>query len=398
MRANPNSNTTIAARQLLAPEGLLDWPLVTIDDGRIMAVQLLEPREHERVDASYRFPDGVLAPAYLDLHLHGCAGEDVMRPTPEGMRTIGACLAGHGVGAYLPTTVTSPQDETMYALSCLAREIGEAERRPAGEQGGARPLGIHLEGPFLSERKRGVHTAALLQAPSVAAFDRLWQAAEGRILLLTIAPELPGTPEVIRHATALGVRCSLGHSDATFAEAETGFRAGARSATHTFNAMRRLDHRDPGLTAFVLDQEELYAEIIADGWHVDPAMVRLFLKAKGPERAILVTDGMSATDMPDGEYKLGDMEVQVVGGRCTHDGAIAGSTLTLDRGVRNLMQFTGAPLATAVGAASRNPAGLLGVGHQWGELAVGRAAHLTVLSPAGEVQATFLEGHPAPLG
>jgi N-acetylglucosamine-6-phosphate deacetylase len=211
---------------------------------------------------------------------------------------------------------------------------------------------------------------------------------------MTIAPELPGATELIAHATALGVRCSMGHSDARVCEAEAGYAAGARSATHTFNAMRAIDHREPGLAAYVLDKRSLFAEIICDGIHVDPLMVRLFLRSKDQDRIILVTDGMSATGMPDGIYKLGDMEVEVRDGRCTSNGTLAGSVLTLDRGVQNLMEFTGASLKTAVAAASRNPSQLMGIDDGWGILEAGRAANITVLSPSAEVIETFLSGQP----
>ena len=383
---------TIAARQMVTAGGVVAFPLLTVEDGLVASVRGMSAEEFERFKATYRFPDGVLAPAYVDVHIHGCAGYDVMEASPEALRAVGAGLARHGVGAYLATTVTSAEDATLRALAGLTKEIARAEM--GGDDGGAMPLGIHLEGPFLSAAKRGVHAAALLQAPSVAGFRRLWEAAEGRILLMTIAPELQGAPELIAEATALGVRCSLGHTDAVYGEARAGFAAGARSATHTFNAMRRLDHRDPGVTAFVLEEDRLFAEIIADGLHVDPVMVRLFYKAKGPERTILVTDGISATGMPDGRYKLGEMEVDVVEGRCMANGAIAGSTLTMDRGVRNLMQFTGAELGAAVGAASWNPARMLGKDDEWGALEAGRPANVAVLSATGEVLEMFVQGRP----
>ncbi len=315
-----------------------------------------------------------------------------MEATPEAMDAVGAYLASRGVGAYLPTTVTSPREEILRSLAGLA---GEMKRLQAGSPARAMPLGIHLEGPFLSHTKRGVHTDSLLEAPSIALFDRFWQAAEGCIRLMTIAPELPGATELIAHATGLGVLCSLGHSNATVEEAQAALQAGARSATHTFNAMRAIDHREPGLAAFVLDEPSLFAEIICDGVHVDPMMVRLYFKAKGEEKIILVTDGMSATGMPDGVYMLGEMQVEVHDGRCTSHGVLAGSVLTLDRGVRNFMEFTGAGLEVAVAAASRNPSRLMGVEEEWGSLEVGRAANLTVLSPTAEVIQTFLDGHPS---
>jgi N-acetylglucosamine-6-phosphate deacetylase len=386
--------STIAARQLISAGRTVDYPLLTVESGRISSIESLTLRDHEQVTATHHFPDATLVPSFIDIHVHGCSGHDVMEATPEALEVIGAYLASRGVGAYLPTTVTSPRDETLRSLAGLATQIKRLQHHTPT---GATPLGIHLEGPFLSHRKRGVHTDSLLEAPSIPLFDRFWQAAEGHIQLMTVAPELQGAEELIAHATRLGVRCSMGHSDAKVCEAEAGFTAGARSATHTFNAMRALDHREPGLAAYVLDQPELFAEIICDGIHVDPMMVRLYFKAKGKDRAILITDGMSATGMPDGTYLLGEMQVEVKDGRCTSNGRLAGSVLTLDRGVRNFMEFTGASLDTAVSAASRNPAQLMGIDDTWGTLDTGRAANITVLSPASQVIQTFLAGRPATL-
>lgn len=384
--------TTIAARRLITATGVIDYPLLSLEDGRIRGIESLTQPDHEQFPATHRFPHATLVPSYIDIHIHGCSGHDVMEATPQALHAIGTHLASRGVAAYLPTTVTSPRDETLRALTGLATQI-ELQQRTTPT--GAVPLGIHLEGPFLSHRKRGVHTDALLEAPSIALFDRFWQASQGRIQLMTIAPELPGADELIAHATTLGVRCSLGHSDASVTQAQTGFVAGARSATHTFNAMRALDHRDPGLAAYVLDQSQLFADIICDGIHVDPIMIRLFFKAKGDDRIILITDGISATGMPDGTYLLGDMRVEVKDGRCTSNGTLAGSVLTLDHAVKNFIEFTGASLNTAVAAATRNPARLLGIDSTWGSLDIGRAANITVLSPASQIIQTFLAGRPA---
>jgi N-acetylglucosamine-6-phosphate deacetylase len=382
---------TIMARRLVSAGRTVDYPLVTIDGGRISSIESLTASDLQHVVATYSFPEATLAPSYVDVHIHGCAGRDVMEASPQALDTIGTYLATRGVGAYLPTTVTSTRDETLRSLAGLATEI---KRLKQATPTGATPLGIHLEGPFLSHPKRGVHTASLLETPSIALFERFWQASEGHILLMTIAPELPGALELIAHATQLGVRCSMGHSDATANEAQAGFAAGARSATHTFNAMRALDHRDPGLIAYVLDQQSLFAEIICDGIHVDPMMVRLYFKAKGKDRAILITDGMMATGMPDGTYMLGGMEVQVHDGRCISNGRLAGSILTLDRAVQNFMEFTGASLDIAAAAASHNPSQLLGIDDSWGSLATGRVANIAVLSPSSQVVQNFLAGQP----
>jgi N-acetylglucosamine-6-phosphate deacetylase len=213
---------------------------------------------------------------------------------------------------------------------------------------------------------------------------------------MTVAPELPNALDLIRHASALGVRISLGHSDATAAQTRQGIAAGGVSATHTYNAMHGLDHREPGMLGEVLDNSSLYAEIIADGIHVDPIAVRIFWRSKGPTRAILITDGMSATGMPNGRYRLGTFDVDVADGRATASGSpgvLAGSVLTMDRAVHNFAAFTGAPLATVVRLATANPAALAGFAEAYGAIAPGRRADVVAFSPEGQLVATCIAGH-----
>jgi N-acetylglucosamine-6-phosphate deacetylase len=376
--------STITARRLLRGDEVVEYPQITIRDGHITSIL-----SRERGDPGDSYPRALLAPAYLNIHVHGAMGHDVMEGTPQALHAVAAALGRHGVGGYYPTTVTSSTEETLRALDMIAGVI-EGETQADG----AAPLGIHLEGPFLSVAKRGVHTAGLLMQPDISLFDRFWQASRGQIRIMTVAPELTTALELIEHASNLGVVCSLGHSDATLVEAEAGFRAGARSATHTFNAMRRLDHRDPGVAAHVLDNDALFAEIICDGIHVDPAMVRLFFKAKGGEKSVLITDGMSATGMPDGHYKLGGLDVEVAHGQCTSGGALAGSVLTMDQAVRNFSLFSGAGLAASLQSAARNPAQLMGLHQEWGCLDEGREANLVVLSPDGRLLQSFRAGRP----
>ena len=235
----------------------------------------------------------------------------------------------------------------------------------------ARPLGIHLEGPFLSHKRRGVHPPEYLVEPTLEIFERLWQAARGHVRMMTIAPELPGALEVIAEAARRKVCVSIGHSDAVLEAARAGVRAGARHATHTFNAMRPLDHRDPGILGEVLTDRQLSADIIADGIHVAPEVVQIFLQAKGLERSVLITDATAAAGMPDGTYQLGPIQVEVKDGKCTMDGNLAGSVLTMDRAVRNVTRFAGWSLQEAVRAATLNAT-----------RAVGLAQHGGVLLPA----------------
>lgn len=211
--------------------------------------------------------------------------------------------------------------------------------------------------------------------------------------MMTIAPELPGAGETIRHARTMGIHCSLGHSDANYDQARAAIAAGAEHATHTFNAMRALHHREPGILGAVLTDDAVSADIIADGVHVDPSVVRLFLAAKGPERAILITDATSATGMPEGRYRLGALEVEVKGDRCEHQGKLAGSVLTLDRAVRNIMSFAGWNLQQAVCLATLNPAKLLGLSGERGLVAPGRIADLVALTADGKVARTIVAGN-----
>jgi len=298
-------------------------------------------------------------------------------------------LAAHGVTSYSPTTVTAPVDQTLAALDRLAGLIEQAEQ--VRKENRAQPLGIHLEGPFISHLRRGVHPAADLLRPTVEMFDRFWEASRGRIRMMTIAPEIEGAEEVIAEAARRGVCVSLGHSNADLNAARAGVAAGARHCTHGFNAMRPLDHREPGIVGAMLTDPRLSADIIADGVHLDPSIVQLFLTAKGADWSVLITDATAATGMPEGRYRLGSFEVEVKNGRCMSEGRLAGSVLTMDRAVRNVMQFAGWELQRALRPASLNPARVTGLAGR-GKLEAGCKADIVVLTPSGEVQATMVGG------
>jgi len=338
------------------------------------------------------FPGAVLAPAFFDVHVHGAAGHDLMEATPEALAAISAFWATRGTGSFLATTVTAPLDATLRAVEGLAKLLAQQPIK-----GHARPIGIHLEGPFLSHAKRGVQPAEHLLAPDIATFDRLFEAADGHVRLMTLAPELPGAVELAAHATARGVRVSLGHSNATSAETRAAIAAGAVSATHTFNAMRALDHREPGILGTVLTTDALYAELICDGIHTEPEIVRLWWRAKGPERGILVTDAMSAAGMPDGEYQLGGFAVQVTNGRAMARGVLAGSVLTLDRALANFVAFTGATVEQGLRLLTANPAAMTGLTEQTGRLTAGFSADLVAVDSAGRLVGSVVGGLPVPV-
>jgi N-acetylglucosamine-6-phosphate deacetylase len=375
---------TLTAARLWNGKELIDNPLIEIEDGLIRSIST------GAIAGTHHFPAATLAPAFFDVHIHGAAGHDVMEATPEALATIGRYLASRGTGSFLATTVTAPLDMTLRALDGLAKLIDHPGQIEG--PGIARPIGIHLEGPFLSHAKCGVQPKEHLLAPDIATFDKLYEAAGGHARLMTLAPELPGAIELAAHASSRGVRVSVGHSDANAAETRAAIAAGAVSATHTFNAMRALDHRDPGILGTVLTTDSLFSELICDGIHTSPEIVKLWYRAKGPERAILVTDAMSAAGMPDGEYQLGGFAVQVANGRAMARGVLAGSVLTLDRALANFIQFTGAPLDQALRLLTVNPAAMTGFSGRAGPVAAGRPANLVAIDNAGKLVASVQNG------
>lgn len=379
---------TLTARRLFTGSETIEFPRISIDgDGMIVSI---EPCAAPRTEETN------LSPTFFDIHTHGGANYDVMDATPEAIDAVNHFHGNAGVGHYLPTTVTAPVEKTLRSLDGIACAIEGAH-----DGRSARPVGIHLEGPFISHIKRGVHPPAFILSPDIALFDRFQEAARGHIRLITIAPEVPGAIELIRHCSAKGVRVSLGHTNAVASEARAGIEAGARSATHTYNAMRALDHREPGVLGEVLDSDALFAELICDGIHVAPELVRLWLKAKGPQRAILVTDSMAAAGMPDGDYILGTFAVKVSEGRAyaADDLArgkktLAGSVLTLGHAVENIQRFTGVSLDLAARLASTNPAAMLGLEDTVSTVAPGQPANFNIFDAAGKRKQTLLHGTP----
>ena len=390
----------LCANRLYTPKEVIENPLVFIEDGIISAVSSRAEQEVPRNATVINFTNStddlggaILAPGFVDIHMHGGAGLDVMRAVITDLPHLNNFLTKHGVTGYFPTTVAAPLDQTCAGLERMADAIEASQDLSAGNGAAvqARPLGIHLEGPFLSHKRRGVHPPEFLVEPTLEIFERLWQAARGHVRMMTIAPELIGAVEVIAEAARRNVCVSIGHSDATLDAARAGVRAGARHATHTFNAMRPLDHRDPGILGEVLTDRQLTADIIADGIHLAPEVVQLFLQAKGLERSVLITDATAAAGMPDGTYQLGPIQVEVKDGKCTMGGKLAGSVLTMDRAVRNVTEFAGWSLQDAVRAATLNPTRAVGLA-QHGQLIEGAEANIIVLSANGEVRKTMVRG------
>ena len=343
---------------------------VRVEDGRVAAVGVMPAA-----------PSGLAAPGFVDLQVNGFAGVDFLAAEPPDYRTAGAALAATGVTAYLPTFISAPDDAYDHAVAAAT-----TARDAAGP--GPRILGLHLEGPFLSPRWPGAHDPRHIQAPSPALIERLERA--GAIAMVTLAPELAGALELIEALSARGIVVSCGHSDADAGLAHAAFDAGARAITHLHNAHRRFGHRDPGLGGVALVRPEVTVQAIVDGIHLAPEVAAAaFLTAR--ERFCLVTDAMAAAGLGDGRYRLGSRDVEVEGMTARlADGTFAGSVLTMDAAVRNLVAL-GASEVQGLLAATRAPARLL-ARPNLGVLAPGVRADVVVFDDHLEVRATLVDG------
>ena len=335
----------------------------------------------QRLDASGL----IVTPGFIDPHIHGCGGVDVMEATFDSLNVVSRRLVRHGTTSFLPTTVSSPPDLLGITLKRLGALIGGAFE-------GAQPLGIHMEGPFINPIRRGAHKAENILDADAALLEKWVRASANTIRLLTIAPERDGIDNVIRMAADFGITVAMGHSNASFAEASHAAGHGVCYAVHTFNAMREWSHRDPGITGAVLSDDRIFAEIIADGLHVDPSAVRLFARAKGKERVLIVTDAISAAGMPDGSYALGTDTIHVANGACRDaEGRLAGSTLTQDVALRNFVQWTGFPFEEALLGLTVNPARALKLDRK-GVLEAGADADIAILDRDLRVVKAFVGG------
>ena len=333
--------------------------------------------------------DKTATPGFIDIHIHGAGGHDVMEAGTAVLSSITRKVAEFGTTSLLATTVTASPEDTCKAVERIAHYI---TRQDASPESHSEVIGIHLEGPFISKERPGVHPSKWIRLPSVEMLERFLHAAGGNARLMTIAPEVLGATQCMEAAQKAGLIVSIGHTNADYEQARQAIAHGARSATHTYNAMRPFTHRDPGVIGAVLTSPEINAELIADGVHVEEGAVKLLLQAKGYERVILVSDGLSATGMPDGKYMLGDFEVTVTNGVCRNAaGVLAGSTLTLDRALRNIVSL-GVSLPEALRMLTLNPASLLGIEFKKGALREGADADVLLLDAGLHVTNVWTRG------
>ena len=378
--------------RVVGAASLLDTGWVATSEGAIEALGAGPPDPalscgRQVIDAA----GATILPGFIDVHVHGAVGHEVMDGDPEGLRAMSAFFATHGVTSFLATTWTAPSDETMRALQAVAEVTGR-------DLPGARVLGAHMEGPYLSEARCGAQDPRSVRPPDL---DEARQFLDtGVVRLMTVAPELARARDLFELCLERGARISVGHTEATYEQVADAVSWGARHVTHTFNAMPSLHHRYPGPVGAAMTLADLTAELIADNHHVHPVVLAAFLRAKGPDGVTLVTDALRPTGLKGGDFTIGGRSATVDNGVVRlQDGTMAGSVLTMDVALRNLMWASGAPLEDLWPTASRNGALAAGVGDRKGSIAPGMDADLVIVGNDVEVRTTIVGGrvvHTAP--
>jgi len=338
--------------------------------------------EIEIIDAR----DKYITPGFIDMHVHGGGGFDIMDGEYEAIKQVAITHSSFGTTAFLPTTMTMGKDKIIKSL----RSINEAFTKGTGA---AEILGVHLEGPYINPEKKGAQKEEYIKRATIEEFLEFKKASGNLIRLITIAPEMPGAIRFIHLLNKHKVIVSVGHSNATYDQVGEGIKAGLSHVTHTFNAMRGLDHREPGVVGAALSSPKLILEIIADLIHIHPAVIKIIIQAKGIEKIVLVTDAIRVVGKPEGTYDLGGQEVTVIKGRARlKDGTLAGSVLTMDKAVRNLINNVGVSLSEAIQMATINPAKCLGIEDEKGSLELGKDADIVILDKRLEIDITMVKG------
>lgn len=374
--------TLISHAKLVMPSGVREADLL-LADGRIAAIghDLALPAGTETVDAQ----GGWVLPGFIDTHVHGGLDADTMHATPEALATISVHLARHGVTGWVPTLFACPADALDRVLAAIAQAMDR-------EGPGARILGAHLESSFIAPKFKGAQPPEALRPIEDPALREVIRRHAAVIRIVTLAPELAGATELIHELVTLGIRVSIGHTDATYEKAVAGAQAGATRVTHLCNAMRPFHHREPGTVGAALVQDGLDAELIADLVHVHPAGIQIAYRCKGAERLMLVSDALMGTGLPPGTHTLDGREIQI-GPDVARlpDGTIAGSIITLDRALRNVVTEAGIPIADAARMAASTPAKSLGYGDR-GAIEIGMRADLALLDAEFGCRGTWIAG------
>jgi N-acetylglucosamine-6-phosphate deacetylase len=356
---------------------------ILIENGVIAKIGQIEPgtTSDNTLDAQGR----IIAPGFIDVHIQGAGGADVLDATPEALHAISRTCARFGTTGFLATTVFKPNQENRH-LTVTAEHTGR-------DLDGANLLGIHLEGPFISHQKKGMIQPECICPPSKQVFDEIQEITDGHLRMMTVAPELPENHGIIRSLVDAGIIASFGHSNATYEQTLDVFEAGISHVTHLFNAMPSIHHRAPGPLIAILQTEEITAQIITDGVHIHPAVLKFVYEKLGPERTIPITDGMQAIGLGDGMFTYNGVEYESKAGAARYkDGTLIGTALGLSQMLKRLIEFTDCPFDTAIRMVTQNTADLLGLGDKKGSITVGKDADLILLDHEFSIYATIVAG------
>lgn len=370
-------------------EGVLSDGYLLMEKGRIHSYGKLAELEKTENVQTISFPKGSkLIPGMIDIHIHGAKNADAMDGSHDGLKTIAEILPYEGTTSFLATTMTQGQEEIESALTCISAFI-ETDNKP----GQAEILGVHLEGPFINEKRAGAQPLDAIKTADIELFQRWNQLAGNQIRLVTLAPEKENGLKLAAYLKENGIVASMGHTDAVYEEVVEAVQAGMNHVTHLYNGMRGFHHRDPGTAGAVLLHDELTAEMIVDGVHIHPEIVKLTYKQKGKDKIILITDSMRAKWLEDGVSSLGGQKVIVKDGKALlENGALAGSTLKMNDALTNMMAFTGCSLEDVITMGAYNPAKQIGVLDRKGSIKTGKDADLVVLDDNNKVILTICRG------
>ncbi|EID4418324.1 N-acetylglucosamine-6-phosphate deacetylase [Vibrio vulnificus] len=371
------------AQRILHGDHWLQDAVLSVDSqGNISAIAAYDPQQHRTVTDLGAVS---LMPGLIDSHVHGSQGCDVMDATHASLNTMSRYFASLGVTAFVATTVTAPVAKIRAALAQVAKSKQQGVE-------GAEILGVYLEGPYFTEKNKGAHPTQWFRELAVEELDNWISYSDNQLLKVALAPEKEGAMAAIRYLASQGISVMLGHTDASYQQVKLALDAGAKGIVHCYNGMRGLHHRDPGVVGAGLLHPECYVEMIADGHHVHPAALEVAHRCCG-SRMTLITDAMCATGMPDGQYTLGEYQVEMKQGVVTtQDGGLAGSTLTLIEGVKNIQRWLNLPFEQAWLMASHTPAKSLGIQHQLGTLEVGKRASMVALGSDFSIDKTWVNG------
>ncbi|KAB7667605.1 N-acetylglucosamine-6-phosphate deacetylase [Bacillus sp. B1-b2] len=376
--------------RIYAEEEFLEHGYMVIKNGTIFAIEHLSTfKEEEWAHAKVlEFPKEFhLIPGFIDIHIHGANDADAMDASIEALETMAKTLPEEGTTSFLATTMTQPATDIERALSVIGEYMDEQE------EGKAEILGVHLEGPFISSKRAGAQPLHAIKQPDVEQFKKWNDLSKNQIKLVTLAPEENGGLELVQYLKSNHIIASMGHSDAIYEEILASIQAGLNHVTHLYNGMRGIHHRDPGVAGAALLHPELMTEMIVDGIHIHPSIVKLTYQVKGADHIILITDSMRAKGLEDGVSSLGGQTVLVKDGKALlENGALAGSTLKMIDAIHNMMNFTGCSLEEVIKMASYNPAKQIGVLNRKGSIAVGKDADLVVLDQNNQLALTICQG------